>query len=72
MIFNENILGSKPKVQVSREFQADRKIGAEPSSSPPIKPSRRLLILPAGLALIGEISFGNHRPNFIKEKVEHG
>lgn len=72
MIFNENILASKPKVQVKGEFRPIRETGAGSSNSPQITSSKRLLILPAGLALIGEISLGNQRPNFIKEKVEHG
>ena len=48
-----------------------REIGAGSPTSPQITPSRRL-IPPAGLALIGEISLGDHKPNFTREKVEHG
>lgn len=43
----------------------------ESPNSPQIAPSGRLFIPPTGLAMVEQTSLGNHRADFMKEKVEH-
>lgn len=53
------------------KFRPVWEIRARASNSPQITPNRRL-VPPTGLALVEDISLRNQRPDFIKEKVEHG
>lgn len=64
MIFSGNTWASKPKVQVMGAFQANKRDWGGSSNSPQTTPDRRLLSPPTGPAYVGEISLGNHRPNF--------